>query len=120
MRTILLLDDNPMVRQTLAMILRCKGGYGVLEAGDETEAVELCDRHASEIDLLIADVMLEGRSGRDIAEQLKKLCPNLRGSSYRGIPESTCWGTESCKAVMLASTNHSRQTSCYSRSALSA
>jgi CheY-like chemotaxis protein len=85
MKTILLLDDNHAVRESLGTFLRCKGEYCVLEAGDEAEAVELCQRH-SDIDLLIADVMVGVQSGREIANELMTLCPALRLLFISGYP----------------------------------
>ena len=86
MKTILLLEDNATLRQILGTFLQYKGEYCVLEAADETEAVELCQHHGSEIDLLIADVIVGTHSGRDIAERLNTLCPKLRLLFMSGYP----------------------------------
>ena len=86
MKTILLLEDNPAVRESIVTFLLCKGEYCVLEAADRAEAVELCQRHRGDIDLLIADVAIGGQSGMDIANELKILCPALRLLFISGYP----------------------------------
>jgi two-component system cell cycle sensor histidine kinase/response regulator CckA len=87
MKTILLLEDHPAVRESLGAFLQYKGKYCVLGAGDESEALELCHHHGSEIDLLIADVIVGTHSGRDIAERLKAQCPKLRVLFMSGYPQ---------------------------------
>jgi CheY-like chemotaxis protein len=86
MKTVLLLDDNDIIRRTLGTILRCKGKYCVLEAADEAEAVGLCEHQSSEIELVITDVNVGSRCGRDIAEHLKNLCPTTHVLFISGYP----------------------------------
>jgi two-component system cell cycle sensor histidine kinase/response regulator CckA len=86
MKTILLLEDNPVVRESVVAFLLCKGEYFVLEAGDQAEAVERCQRQSGDIDLLIADVIVGVQSGRDIANELMTLCPALRLLFISGYP----------------------------------
>jgi PAS domain S-box-containing protein len=57
--TILLVEDEELVRQTAAMTLRWYG-YRVLEAADGTEAIRVWDEHAGEIDLLFSDMVMPG------------------------------------------------------------
>ena len=85
--TILILEDNPVVRQMLGFVLRGKGGYRALEAATETEAVSEMERHLEEIDLLIADVCVEDQFGRAVADRLSKLCPRLRVLFISGYPK---------------------------------
>jgi two-component system, cell cycle sensor histidine kinase and response regulator CckA len=73
-KTILLLDDEPAVLQLTAMILRGTTGWGVLEAGSLEEAAS----HAkSNIDLVIADVCIDGHNPSAVAGHLKMLCPRV-------------------------------------------
>jgi PAS domain S-box-containing protein len=76
--TIFLVEDEPAVRKSIALVLR-RRGYRVLEAGDGKEALALWEKHAAEIDLLYADLILpEGLSGQEMAEMLRKEKPALK------------------------------------------
>ncbi len=67
--TILLVEDDEKVRQLLTEILRQKG-YNVLVAGNGAEALAISDRHPDTIHLLLADIVMPGMSGHDVAKHL--------------------------------------------------
>jgi CheY-like chemotaxis protein len=72
--TILLVDDEPELRDVVGAILTAPG-YTVLTASDGYEAVRiLADRS---VDLLITDIKLPGLSGFDLARQAKVMRPHL-------------------------------------------
>jgi signal transduction histidine kinase/CheY-like chemotaxis protein len=75
--TILLVEDEAPVR---GLARRCLEGYGyrVLEAGGSPEAVALAARHTGRIDLLLTDVVMPQGSGRELAERLGPLRPDMR------------------------------------------
>jgi len=85
--TILLLEDNPVVRQLLGLFLRFKGGYRVIEAGTYREAVAQIEQRRCEVDLLIADVCMGEEDGRAVAQQVMELCPHLRVLFISGYPK---------------------------------
>jgi CheY-like chemotaxis protein len=85
--TILILDDNPTVLRMLGLVLRANGAYRVLEAGTEQEAVAQCNQRNREIDVLVADVCIDERPGRAIADHLTALCPHLRVLFISGYPK---------------------------------
>lgn len=87
MTTILILDDNSVVLQMLGLILRSKGGYHVLEAMTEEEAVSRIEQHLAGVDLLVADVCVEDQPGRAIANRLTSICPDLRLLFISGYPK---------------------------------
>ena len=66
---ILLVEDEPAIRQMVAMALR-KAGYEVALTGDALEAQSHIAGHLP--DLILLDWMLPGMSGVDYARQLKK------------------------------------------------
>jgi two-component system, cell cycle sensor histidine kinase and response regulator CckA len=67
--TILLVEDEPSIRCGGRQLLELLD-YRVLEAADPDEAIWLASRFDEPIDLLIADVVLPGMSGREMAERL--------------------------------------------------
>jgi signal transduction histidine kinase len=75
--TILLVEDDAMVRRLTEEMLR-NSGYKVISAGDGTEAVQVLEAHPEKIDLLLSDVIMPGLNGRDLYERLKGIRPTLR------------------------------------------
>ena len=75
--TILLVEDEPIVRQFVADLLRANG-YQVLEAVDGEEACRLCESHEGQIHALLTDIVMPGMNGRQVAERLIKQRPHLR------------------------------------------
>ena len=75
--TILVVDDEPGIRALVAKILR-RERYIVLEAGSAEEATTVTLIHGAPIQLLLTDVMLPDRNGRQIAEQLHELTPGIK------------------------------------------
>ncbi len=67
--TILLADDDPGVRQLAAQLLRSLG-YRVLEASDGIEALEVAERHAGEIHLLLTDWSMPRLDGGELIRVL--------------------------------------------------
>jgi signal transduction histidine kinase/CheY-like chemotaxis protein len=75
--TILLVEDQREVRELARDILE-KHGYTVLEAGDAEEAWTIFDGYREAVDLLLTDVVMPGRSGRELADRLTAARPDLR------------------------------------------
>jgi nitrogen-specific signal transduction histidine kinase/CheY-like chemotaxis protein len=75
--TILLVEDEPMVRELARDILESLG-YRVLACGSPAQAIELCEGYAGEIDLLLTDVIMPGMNGRDLHLRLSPGRPNMR------------------------------------------
>jgi CheY-like chemotaxis protein len=84
--TILLVEDEAVVRRLVAEILETSG-YTVLQAGDGPSAVELLRRNNSSVDLLLTDVVMPGMSGREVAQAVTSMRPGthvLYMSGYTG------------------------------------
>jgi two-component system, cell cycle sensor histidine kinase and response regulator CckA len=75
--TVLLVEDEEVVREMAVEILQ-ECGYQVLQAKDGPDALELAHQHASEIHLMLTDVVMPRMSGRELAEQLTPLRPDMR------------------------------------------
>ncbi len=75
--TILVVDDEAGIRALIVKILR-RERYRVLEAGSAAEAVAAAAAHGGPIQLLLTDVMLPDRNGRQLATQLLETRPGLR------------------------------------------
>ncbi len=74
--TILLVEDEPAVREVTREALEL-GGYRVLEASGPEEAVHIADDRAAKIDLLLADVVMPGMSGPELARCICRSRPGL-------------------------------------------
>jgi DNA-binding response OmpR family regulator len=67
-RTILLADDEPQVREAMAVALRRKG-YRVIETDDGADAVRLIADEPP--DLVVVDMLLPGASGFRVAQAVR-------------------------------------------------
>jgi PAS domain S-box-containing protein len=75
--TILVVEDEPTVRKTIAACLHLRG-YRVLEASDGVEAKTLWSQAREQVDLLLTDMVMPGGiSGLDLAEACQASRPGL-------------------------------------------
>jgi CheY-like chemotaxis protein len=75
--TILLVEDEESVRNLMRVVLESQG-YTILEACHGGEALSLAGQHQGRLDLLLTDVVMPHMSGRELAERLSTLCPQLK------------------------------------------
>ena len=75
--TILLVEDEPSVRTLVRDELR-KLGYRVIEAKNGIEACLLATQQAGSFQLLLTDVVMPGMAGRELAQHLSVIKPDLR------------------------------------------
>ena len=75
--TVLLVEDEPALLKMGTMMLE-KLGYRVLAAGTPDEAIALAEEHMAELHLLLTDVVMPGMNGKDLAERLHVLCPDMK------------------------------------------
>ncbi len=76
MATVLLVDDEELVRNVSSLMLK-RLGYNVLAAADGAEAVALYREHRDAIDLVLLDASLPGLSGPDTLKALHAMNPSL-------------------------------------------
>jgi PAS domain S-box-containing protein len=75
--TILIVEDEEEVRKLAGKILE-RQGYKILETFDGDDALVACERHRSPIHLMLADVVMPGMSGYELAKLLKPLYPEIK------------------------------------------
>jgi signal transduction histidine kinase len=85
--TILLVEDEEAVRTIVSKILQNRG-YTVLEAHHGNEALQICERHEGPIHLMVTDVVMPQVSGRELAERLTLLRPEIRVLFMSGYPDN--------------------------------
>ena len=74
---ILLVDDEPFVREITCQIL-ISAGYVVLQASDAEEAISTFYTHAGRVHLLVTDMIMPGKTGPELAAELEALAPELK------------------------------------------
>ena len=72
---VLVVDDHPLMRETIANVAR-EAGYAVFEAGDGERAVEIAA--AVQPELVIMDVSMPGMSGIDATRRIVSRDPSVR------------------------------------------
>jgi CheY-like chemotaxis protein len=73
---ILVTEDDASVRQVVVAVLQ-RAGYSVLDAAGPHQALALASAHDGPIDLLLTDVVMPVMSGKDLAERIVALRPDL-------------------------------------------
>ncbi len=74
--TILLAEDEPLVRNLAVRILR-GAGYTVLTAADGAQAVEIFESHADAISLALLDAMMPKLNGHQVCQRIRLVKPDL-------------------------------------------
>jgi DNA-binding response OmpR family regulator len=85
--TILLVEDETFLREVTCEILE-SAGYRVLKTRNAAEAMSAFGEYKTIVRLLLTDVVLPGQNGRDLANDLRAICPNLRIIFISGYPEN--------------------------------
>jgi len=86
--TILLVEDEEAVRSMVSKTLQNKG-YTVVEARHGNEAIEICQRYQGPIHLMVTDVVMPQISGRELAERLAPMRPEMKILYMSGYPDNT-------------------------------
>jgi CheY-like chemotaxis protein len=82
-KTILVADDEPQVLE-LVVDLLTQHGYTVLAATDAEEALRTAEAHQGTVHLLLADIVMPGMSGTELARHLCASRPSLRVTFMSG------------------------------------
>ncbi|HEY2981352.1 MAG TPA: ATP-binding protein [Anaerolineales bacterium] len=75
--TVLLVDDQEMVRRVAQRILE-HAGYRVLVASEGEEALRVAQQHDGSIDILVSDVMMPGMSGVELSKRITSIRPRIK------------------------------------------
>jgi CheY-like chemotaxis protein len=86
--TVLVVEDEQAVRDLTVKMLR-KLGHTVLSAADGVEAIELAKSYSGLIALLLTDVVMPNMSGRQVADHLVKLRPEMKVLYLSGYTDNT-------------------------------
>jgi PAS domain S-box-containing protein len=84
--TILLVEDEAVVRQMVCQILTQRG-YSVISVEDAERAIELCANRTGAIDLLLTDLVLPRINGRELYDRLQRVLPALKILYMSGYTE---------------------------------
>jgi two-component system cell cycle sensor histidine kinase/response regulator CckA len=76
-QTVLVLEDEDMVRSAVKRMLKA-AGYNVLAVRSPEEALSICQNHPTAIDVLLTDCVLPGTSGPDSARRLIAVRPTMK------------------------------------------
>jgi CheY-like chemotaxis protein len=75
MPRILVIDDEPLVRSTVVMILT-RAGFSVEEASDGQAGIAMC--HTNPPDVAITDIFMPNRDGIEVVREVKRSCPRTK------------------------------------------
>ena len=85
--TILLVEDEPNLRRLAQQYLQNQG-YTVLEAADGAEALRIFESNKNAIHLLLTDVIMPGMNGRELAQRILSLRPDIQVLYMSGYTEN--------------------------------
>lgn len=96
--TVLVVEDEPLVRELTCRILR-EGGYMVIEAANGIEAYNRAVEYTGEIELVLTDVVMPGMGGARLVSKLQTARPGIKALFLSGYAD---------RAVMDRGDPHSR------------
>jgi DNA-binding NtrC family response regulator len=79
--SLLLVDDEPLVRRIVARVLR-EDGFRVMEAECAEDALRLLERES--VDLVLTDIMMPRMNGCELGREISRRWPQLRMLYYSG------------------------------------
>jgi PAS domain S-box-containing protein len=85
--TILLVEDEANLRYLARQYLE-KQGYKVIEAADGAVAMQIAVAHEATIHLLLTDVIMPGMNGRELAQRISEIRPNIKILYMSGYTEN--------------------------------
>jgi len=86
--TLLIVEDNVSMCDMISEILKIES-YKVFKANNSDEAISLYTKHHNEIDIVLTDVIMPGKSGKIMVEQLQKINPQLKVLFMSGYTDNS-------------------------------
>ncbi|MBL8741061.1 MAG: response regulator [Myxococcales bacterium] len=86
--TVLVVEDHALVRRATVRALEGQG-YQVLVASSGSEALSVIGSTKAPIDLLVTDMVMPDMSGKQLAERLTEICPQLKVLFVSGYADIT-------------------------------
>ena len=77
MKTVLIVEDDDAVRTPAAELLKMEG-FKVLQAREGAEALRIAEQNRSHLDLLVTDIVMAGMNGREVADKLLQIFPEMK------------------------------------------
>ena len=84
--TVLVVEDQDGIRDIVGESLR-RNGYTVLIAVDGNQALQMAGTYADPIQLLVTDLVMPNLGGRELANRLTQLRPQMKVLFMSGYPE---------------------------------
>ncbi|MDB5104528.1 MAG: putative Histidine kinase [Fibrobacteres bacterium] len=94
--TILLVDDEEAVREFLSKMLIGEG-YRVIVAGNGEQALSMSEEFGATIHLLVTDVMMPVMNGKELADRLCTLRPEIKVLFISGYRRADFWTGDACE-----------------------
>jgi two-component system, cell cycle sensor histidine kinase and response regulator CckA len=99
LETILFVEDEERMRAFLVQSLM-ESGYQVLVASEGEHALTLSEEFAGSIHLLVTDVMMPVMNGKELADRLCVLRPEIQVLFITGLSRSDIWPIDACNDMM--------------------
>lgn len=87
-QVLLVVEDDAAIRAHVRECLQ-QLGYRVLDAEDATAALQICEEFQGQIDLVLTDLVMAGKSGHDLANDLAERYPKIRVLFMSGYTEDS-------------------------------
>ncbi len=95
--TVLICEDEPAIREVTRRILD-RHGYHVIEAEDGMDAIRLAGTFPGPLDLLLTDVVMPQILGKDVAEAIRAVRPEVKVLYMSGYARPVLAGTGTLEA----------------------
>lgn len=83
--TVLIAEDDTALRQLSRIVLE-RVGYKVITAFDGEDALNKFVENKEDIDLLIFDIIMPKKNGREVYEEIRRMMPGIRVLFISGYP----------------------------------
>jgi polar amino acid transport system substrate-binding protein len=77
-KTLLIAEDDEELRKLMTFLLREEGGYEVIETIDGQDAVDKFIAHSGAVHLLVLDMVMPRKNGKEAYETIQKLKPDIK------------------------------------------